>query len=40
VSVVGYDIRLRPAQPPTPALDAFTIHRAEVADGISLAYVH
>ncbi|MFN3220063.1 MAG: alpha/beta fold hydrolase [Acidimicrobiales bacterium] len=34
-----YDQRLRPAQPATPAADAFTIHRAEVADGVSLAYV-
>ena len=34
-----YDPRLRPAQPPTPAADAFTIHRSEVADGLSLAYV-
>lgn len=39
MSVTGYDLRLRPAQPPTPAPDAFTIHRAEVADGLSLAYV-
>ena len=30
---------LRPPQPPTPAPDAFTIHRAPVADDISLAYV-
>lgn len=34
-----YDHRLRPAQPATPAADAFTIHRHEVRDGISLAYV-
>jgi pimeloyl-ACP methyl ester carboxylesterase len=40
VTVGGYDLRLRPAQPVTPAPDAFTIHRAEVADGLSLAYVH
>ena len=40
MTVVGYDTRLRPAQPPTPAPDAFEIHRAEVADGLSLAYVH
>jgi pimeloyl-ACP methyl ester carboxylesterase len=39
MTVVGYDLRLRPAQPPTPAADAFTIHRDEVADGLSLAYV-
>jgi pimeloyl-ACP methyl ester carboxylesterase len=39
VSVGGYDNRLRPPQPSTPATDAFTIHRAEVAEGISLAYV-
>jgi pimeloyl-ACP methyl ester carboxylesterase len=39
VTVTGYDLRLRPAQPPTPAPDAFTIHRAEVGDGLSLAYV-
>ena len=39
-----YDLRLRPAQPATPAPDAFTIHRSEVPpspgrDGLSLAYV-
>jgi pimeloyl-ACP methyl ester carboxylesterase len=39
VTVPGYDLRLRPAQPATPAADAFTVHRAEVADGLSLAYV-
>jgi pimeloyl-ACP methyl ester carboxylesterase len=39
VSVTGYDNRLRPAQPATPAADAFEIHRAEVAEGLSLAYV-
>ncbi len=27
--VMHYDLRLRPAQPATPAPDAFTIHRAE-----------
>ena len=42
---VHYDLRLRPEQPPTPAPDAFTIHRREVAasegrDGLSLAFVH
>ncbi len=37
--VTGYENRLRPAQPETPAADAFEIHRAEVADGLSLAYV-
>jgi len=35
-----YDHRHRPAQPPTPAADAFALHRAEVAPGLSLAYVH
>lgn len=40
MSVTGYDLRLRPAPPPTPAPDAFTIHRAEVASGLSLAYLH
>jgi pimeloyl-ACP methyl ester carboxylesterase len=39
VTLPGYDPRLRPAQPATPAPDAFTIHRAEVAEGLSLAYV-
>jgi pimeloyl-ACP methyl ester carboxylesterase len=34
-----YDLRLRPAQPAAPAADAFTIHRAEVSAGLSLAYV-
>lgn len=34
-----YDLKLRPAQPPTPAADAFTIHRSEVRDGLALAYV-
>ncbi|MBB3602273.1 pimeloyl-ACP methyl ester carboxylesterase [Mycolicibacterium sp. BK556] len=39
-----YDLRLRPKQPDTPAVDAFTIHRAEVPptpgrDGLTLAYV-
>ena len=29
----------RPEQPPTPAPDAFEIHRAEVAPGLSLAYL-
>ena len=29
----------RPPQPPTPARDAFEVHRAEVADGIELAFV-
>ncbi|MEY4131404.1 MAG: hypothetical protein RLZZ31_1528 [Actinomycetota bacterium] len=37
--MTGYDPRLRPQQQ-TPAFDAFTIQRAEVADGLSLAYVH
>ena len=40
-----YDIRLRPAQPATPAPDAFEVHRREVPaspgrDGLSLAFVH
>ena len=39
MGVTGYENRLRPAQPATPAVDAFEIHRAEVADGLSLAYV-
>ena len=30
---------IRPPQPETPARDAFTIHRAQVADGLHLAYV-
>ena len=29
----------RPAQPETPARDAFEIHRAEVAEDLSLAYL-
>ncbi len=29
----------RPPQPKTPARDAFAVQRAEVADGISLAYI-
>jgi pimeloyl-ACP methyl ester carboxylesterase len=41
---VHYDVRLRPAPPPTPAPDAFAVHRSAVAaspgrDGLSLAYV-
>ena len=35
-----YDHRHRPAQPPTPAADAFEVHRAPVAEDLSLAYVH
>lgn len=35
----SYDHRLRPEQPPTPAADAFAVHRGRVADGIDLAYV-
>jgi len=40
-----YDLKLRPAQPPAPAADAFTVHRREVPptpgrDGLSLAFVH
>ena len=37
--VTGYDTRLRPAQPPTPPADAFEVHRADVDDGLELAYV-
>jgi len=42
---VHYDLRLRPAQPPTPAADAFRLARSEVPatsgrDGVSIAYVH
>jgi pimeloyl-ACP methyl ester carboxylesterase len=41
---VHYDLRLRPAQPPTPEPDAYAIHRSEVPasagrDGLSIAYV-
>ena len=40
-----YDLRLRPAQPATPAPDAFTVHRREVPpsegrDGLTIAFVH
>ncbi|CAN5787491.1 alpha/beta hydrolase [soil metagenome] len=34
-----YDTRRRPAQPATPAPDAFEVHRSEVQPGLSLAYV-
>lgn len=34
-----YDPRQRPVQPPAPAADAFTIHTAVVAEGVSLAFV-
>lgn len=34
-----YDHRLRPAQPPTPAADAFTIHRLAVDGDLRLAHV-
>jgi pimeloyl-ACP methyl ester carboxylesterase len=34
-----YDHRLRPTQPPTPAHDAFTIHRGAVDGDLHLAYV-
>lgn len=37
---MNYDHRHRPAQPPTPAPDAFEVHRAQVAEDLSLAYVH
>jgi hypothetical protein len=30
----------RPPQPQTPPRDAFAIQRAQVADGIRLAYLH
>ena len=39
MSVTGYDVRLRPAQPATPAADAFTIHRSDIGNGLELAYV-
>jgi len=39
MSAFTYDHRLRPAQPRTPAPDAFTVHHAEVAPGLRLAYV-
>ena len=39
MSVTGYDARLRPAQPATPAADAFTIHRSDIGNGLELAYV-
>jgi pimeloyl-ACP methyl ester carboxylesterase len=35
----SYDTRLRPAQPATPAADAFAIRRAPVADGVELGFV-
>ena len=39
-----YDLRLRPAQPPTPTRDAFVVHHGEVPptpgrDGLSIAYL-
>jgi pimeloyl-ACP methyl ester carboxylesterase len=34
-----YDLRLRPAQPATPAPDAFEVHRSEVREGLSLAFL-
>ncbi|MHC9293167.1 alpha/beta fold hydrolase [Mycobacterium sp. LTG2003] len=34
-----YDPRHRPPQPPTPSADHFTIHNAEVAEHVSLAYI-
>ena len=39
MSVTGYDPRLRPSQPATPAVDAFTIHRSDIGNGLELAYV-
>ena len=35
-----YDPGRRPAQPPTPPADAFAVHRAALATGLELAYVH
>ncbi len=35
-----YDPRHRPPQPQAPSADAFTIRRAVVAEGVSLAFVH
>ena len=35
----GVDEQLRPVQPETPPRDAFSIQRAEVTDGIELAYL-
>ena len=40
MSVTGYDLRLRPAQPATPRHDAFTIRHAALSTGVELAYVH
>ena len=37
---LDYDPARRPAQPPTPAADAFTIHRAALPTGAELAFVH
>ncbi|MEJ6511851.1 MAG: alpha/beta hydrolase [Acidimicrobiales bacterium] len=39
MSVTGYDVRLRPAQPATPAADAFMIHHSDIGNGLELAYV-
>src|SRR5438067_919583 len=36
---LGYDPARRPPQPAAPAADAFAIHRAQVADGVEIAYV-
>jgi pimeloyl-ACP methyl ester carboxylesterase len=36
---VRYDPRLRPAQA-TPGFDAYAVHRAEVRDGLSAAFLH
>jgi pimeloyl-ACP methyl ester carboxylesterase len=36
---MAYDPRKRPAQPDTPKPDAFEVRRAEVRDGLSLAYL-
>jgi len=35
----NYDVGRRPVQPPTPAATAFKVHRAQVAPGLSLAFV-
>lgn len=40
MSVTGYDPRRRPAQPSTPPPDAFTVHRADIGNGLELAYLH
>ncbi|MCB1016239.1 MAG: alpha/beta hydrolase [Acidimicrobiales bacterium] len=37
---LAYDPARRPRQPPTPAPDAFAVHRAALATGAEIAYVH